>query len=225
MARLTASCLTPMELKELKAKATAKYEEGLHAQYSAFCDRGRVLSEKEQHPFRHALKRLQRALLDPLKFEAFVQGGVATIFLVADEVKNPQFKGHFPSAPNGRLRHPLVRWVSEEMKQHGITPKKYRGFMSIATPPGEREDKSRHAFTLLRDTLADKRKRHALAEIGPVALYLWYSDQVDMDTPEHDVHPSILISNYIPGIEPNMDYSIVPDGTHDDAVDGIWFHS
>lgn len=150
-----------------------------------------------------------------------MNGGVTNIILIADEVKNPQFKILFPSAPNGRLRHPLVRWVAEEMKRHGITPKKYRGFASIATPPGEREEEVRRALTLLRDTLADKRKRHALAEIGPVELCLWNPE----DRPEPDGHPGILISNNIPGIYPNSDFSIVPDGTHNDAVDGIWYHS
>lgn len=193
------------------------------------------LSLTEQHPFRHALKRLRRDLSDPLKFEACVQGGVTRIILIADETRSRQFRKYFAptcitKGVGGRklkkpkvISHPLVAWVAEEMKRYGITPKKHRerGFMSIATSPGEREDEVRRAFTLLRDTLADKKKCRALAEIGSCKFLLWDPE----DTPEPDGCPSILVSNYVPGCMPNSDYSIMPDGARPDARNGIWFHS
>lgn len=191
------------------------------------------LSATKQHPFRHALKRLRRTLSDPLKFEACVQGGVTRIILIADETRSRQFRKYFAptcvttGVGGGKLKkpkaipHPLVAWVAEKQKEHGITTKKNRGFMSIATSPGEREDEVRRAFTLLRDTLADKKKRRALAEIGPCAFFLWDPD----DRPESDGYPSILIYNHIPGCMPNADYSIIPDGARRDMVNGICYHN
>ncbi|MBI1998736.1 MAG: hypothetical protein HYS73_00155 [Parcubacteria group bacterium] len=189
------------------------------------------LSEREQLPFRHGLKRLHRALQDPLKFEAFVNGGVTKIIVIADEVRNPKFQCHFPPVYTGvggrKLKKPrpnlLAQWVAAEFREHGVFLGKQCGFASIATSPGEREDEVRAAFALLRDTLANKRKRFALAEIGACAIYLWCPD-------EHEIYPdghvALLISNFIPGCIPNADYSIVPDDARpEEAVDGIWFHS
>ncbi|MBI3075094.1 MAG: hypothetical protein HYY92_02715, partial [Parcubacteria group bacterium] len=177
-----------------------------------------------------------RALQDPLKYEAFVNGGVTEVIVIADEVRNRKFQRHFPPVRTGvggkELKKPrpgfLAQWVAEELKEHGVTPKKYRGFASIATPPGEKEDEVRAAFALLRDTLADKRKRRALAEIGACAIHLWCPEEQERDP---DGFTALLIQNFIPDrvhdspCLPNMDYSIVPDGVCSEAVDGIWFHS
>lgn len=194
------------------------------------------LSLTEQHPFRHALKRLHRDLSDPLKFEACVQGGVTRIVLIADETRSRQFRKYFAptcitTGVGGRklkkpkvIPHPLVTWVAEKQKEYGVMTEVHRerGFMSVATPPGEREDEVRRAFTLLRDTLADKKKRRALAEIGPCALSLWDPEDIP---PEPDEYPSILIYNHIPGCMPNADYSIIPDGARRDMMNGICYHS
>ena len=190
------------------------------------------LSKREQLPFCHALKRLHHALQDTLKFEAMVRGGVTEVIIIADEGHNRKFQRHFPSVRRGvggrKLKKPrpslLAQWVAKKFNELGV---QNRGFASFATPPGEREDEVRSAFTLLRDTLADKRKRSALAEIGACAVHLWNPDEHGYP----DGHVALLVSNFIPDrvhgspCMPNSDYSIVPDGARSDAVNGIWFHS
>ena len=202
-------------------------------EYDAFIARGRTLTKVEIHPFNHGLKRLRRVLNNPTRFEAFVKAGVTDIIIIADEIHSRQFRNYFAQTielkgKNGRklkkpkvLSHPFVQWVTNRMHVNGITPEKYRGFMSIATPPGDRKPEVRAKFALLRDTLANKEKRRALAAIGPCALSIWDPG----DSPEPNGHPAILISNFIPGCMPNSDYSIVPVGVRSDAPNGIWEHS
>ena len=203
-----------------------------------------TLTEAEKHLFYHGLKRLHRALANPKEFEEFVRGGVTKIFVISDEMYTRQFRTlcrkSFPptvrtvkvQCGGGRkmnrqkvFPHDFMKWISDEME----SAKKNRGFMSFATPPGEREGEVRRVFELLRDTLANRAKRKALAEIGPCVLYLWNPTETAL---EPNDFPSVLVSNFIPKCFPNADYSIVPDDApvpgkeeYGGPVNGIWFHS
>src|SRR3989338_3730880 len=182
------------------------------------------LSNHEQHPYHHALKRLRRALNKPPSFEEFVKGGVTEIILIANEVHSRQFRHRFATLtvsvgakgqPLKKPRvkaHPLVRWVADELQKHDIAPNANYGFKSIATAPGEREDEVRRAFTLLREALNDRVRRHALAAIGTHLLSIWNPAERALPA---DEPPVILISHHGNSAREVgvMACSLVPPGT------------
>lgn len=159
------------------------------------------LSVQEQEPFRQGLNAVRRALEypEPLFERRLRLEGLRTIFVLANGIWQSSRWEHI-------FGEQLRDWVK---KQRFMNRSSVAGRMFVFG--GDRTGRGLQELELLKEVLADQEKRHALAEIGPCALH--FSIPGD---PRDDGR--ILISNFIPELWPNADWSIYSDGS-------VRFHS
>lgn len=158
-----------------------------------------VLNQTQQKPFHTSLKKLQQVLNTPGEIETLSKRGLYRIFLVASFVRGGSYKNLFGN-------HSFKGWMEDKSARMGDS---FFNFLSFSkkVPSPKQSSCIFEELCLLRDMLNKEDMYEELVKIGPCELILLWRDLSALS-----YGPKILITNYIPGCWPNLDYAINPPG-------------